>query len=98
MRIAPVALALLCAAVLFTGLGRIGFVDDREARDAEVARELIQRREVLTPLYAHEPRFEKPVLAYVPDALGRWLTPGSPLASRRLRAAAAVALVLLTAS
>jgi 4-amino-4-deoxy-L-arabinose transferase-like glycosyltransferase len=58
---------------------------------------LIQRREVLAPLYANEPRFEKPVLAYPLDALGAWLTPGSPLTSRRLRAVAAVALVLLTA-
>jgi 4-amino-4-deoxy-L-arabinose transferase-like glycosyltransferase len=97
MRIAPVALASLCAVVLFTGLGRIGFVDDREARDAEVARELLERREVFVPLYAHEPRFEKPVLAYSFDVLGCWLTPGSPRASRRLRAVAAVALVLLTA-
>src|SRR2546426_330214 len=38
MRFAPLALAILCAAVLFTGLSQIGFVDEREARDAEVAR------------------------------------------------------------
>lgn len=98
MRFAPLALAVLCAAVLFTGLERIGYVDEREARDAEVARELIERREVLTPLYAREPHLEKPVLGYVFEALGRWLAPGSPLASRTVRAIAALALVLLTGS
>src|SRR5262245_31628716 len=98
MRFAPLALALLCAAVLFTGLGRIGFIDEREARDAEVARELIQRHEVLTPLYAREPRFEKPVLGYALEAVGRWLGPQSARAARIARAIAVVALVLLTAS
>ena len=98
MRFAPLALALLCAAVLFSGLSRIGFVDEREARDAEVARELIQRREVLTPLYAHEPLFEKPVLGYALDVLGRWLDPRTARASRLVRAFATLGLVLLTAS
>jgi 4-amino-4-deoxy-L-arabinose transferase-like glycosyltransferase len=98
MRFAPLALAALCAAVLFTGLGRIGFIDEREARDAEIARELIDHREVLTPLYAREPRFEKPVLGYALEAVGHWLSPTSPRAARVARAIAAVALALLTAS
>jgi 4-amino-4-deoxy-L-arabinose transferase-like glycosyltransferase len=98
MRFAPFALALLCAAVLFTGFSRIGFIDEREARDAQVARELIQRHEVLTPLYAREPLFEKPVLGYALEVLGRWLDSRTARASRLVRACAALALVLLTAS
>ncbi|MBI1796192.1 MAG: hypothetical protein HYR74_03980 [Candidatus Eisenbacteria bacterium] len=98
MRFAPLALAVLCAAVLFTGLGHVGFTDEGEARDNEVARELIERREVLTPLDAHEPRFEKPVLGYALEALGRWMSPTSAGPARAVRAIAALALVLLTGS
>jgi 4-amino-4-deoxy-L-arabinose transferase-like glycosyltransferase len=101
MRLAPLLLVLSCAAVLFTGLDRIGFTDWREARDARVARELIARREVLTPLLGQDPLFEKPVLAYAPEAAAALLSPGepgSPLRSRLWRAAIAVALALLTFS
>ncbi len=101
MRFAPLVLATACILVLFLGLDRVGFTDAREARDARVARELIRRREVLTPLLGVEPHFEKPVLAYVPEVLAHLAppaTPVSPLRSRLLRAVAAVALILLTAS
>ncbi len=98
MRFAPLVLALLCVLVLFTGLDRTGFLDWREARDAQVARELIGRREPLTPLFGHEPWFEKPVVGYAPDALASLLGSRSPVRSRQLRALAALALVLLTAS
>ena len=43
-RFAPVLLATLCVAVLFTGLDRVGWLDTREARDAQVAREMLRRR------------------------------------------------------
>src|SRR5262245_15003891 len=98
MRFAPLALAVLCAVVLFSGLSGVGFVDEREARDTVVARELLRYHEVLTPLYAREPLFDKPVLGYALDALGRWLDPRTPQGSRAVRAAAALGLVLLTAS
>ncbi len=99
MRLAPVVLLVACVLVLFTGLRQPGFTDIREARDAVVARELLERREVITPLLGHEALFEKPSLAYVPDALAAWFTtgdPGSPLRIRLARAALALALVLLT--
>ena len=98
MRLAPVLLAALCALVLFTGLGRVGFVDWREARGAVVARENFTRREVLTPLVEAEPLFEKPLIGYALDLLAQWRSPGSASASRLLRAIAAVLLLLLTAS
>ena len=98
MRLAPLVFILVCALVLFTGFDRVGLVDEREARDAEVARELISREEVLTPLVGTESWFEKPLLAYAPEALVR-LEPGSAdLNSRRLRALFAVVLLILTAS
>ena len=96
MRFAPLVLAALCLVVLFLGLDRIGFMDVREARDAEVARELIRNREVLTPLLGTEKLLEKPVIAYAPEALAVYLGGGDPVASRRWRAALAVAILLLT--
>src|SRR5262245_15005957 len=98
MRFAPLFLAVLCALVLFSGLGRVGFTDWREARGAVVARENLSRREVLTPLVDGEPLFEKPLIGYALDLLAAWRGPGSVRASRALRAVAAVTLLLLTAS
>ena len=98
MRFAPLFLAALCALVLFSGLGRVGFMDWREARGALVARELVTRREALTPLLNTQPWFEKPMASYALDVLAEWRHPGSPSTSRILRAIAAIALLLLTAS
>lgn len=98
MRPAPLVLAVLCLAVLFAGAGRIGFTDDREARDVAVAREMIARREVLTPVFAGEALFEKPVLAYAPEVVVALFGDDSPLHSRQMRAGLAVVLLLLTAS
>lgn len=96
MRPAPFVLATLCVLVLFLGLDRVGVIDEREARDAQVVRESIQRREVLTPLYGAQPLYEKPAPAYALEALAYWTEPDSPVRSRRLRASLAVLLVLIT--
>ena len=98
MRLAPVVLATLCVSVLFLGLDRVGFLDWREARDAQVAREMLVHREVLTPIYGRAALFEKPVLAYAPELLARRLSPGSPLRSRQVRAVFALFLLVGTAS
>src|SRR6185436_7617265 len=98
MRFAPAVLAVLAFAVLFTALDRLPFVDQREARDAVVAREMVQRREPLTPLLGAEPWFEKPVPAYVPDALLARSGDEMPVRSRQVRAVAMVLLLLLVAS
>ena len=97
-RFAPVLLATLCVAVLFTGLDRVGWLDTREARDAQVAREMLRRREALTPIYGHAALFEKPVLAYAPEVVVRTLAGDSPQRSRQLRALFAVFLLLGIAS
>lgn len=101
MRFAPLVLAALCVAVLCTGFHLVGFTDYREARDAEVAREMILEREPLTPIFGRTAWFEKPILAYAPEVLVRTLSPGSPgspARSREMRALLMIALVLLTAS
>ena len=101
MRFAAPALAVLCALVLFTALDRVGFTDEREARDARVARDCVKHREFLTPQAGGDPVFEKPMLAYVPDVVALSLsrspaTRNTPLRSRQVRALGALALVLLT--
>jgi 4-amino-4-deoxy-L-arabinose transferase-like glycosyltransferase len=97
MRFAPFVLAALCVLVLFLGLDRVGVLDEREARDAQVARELMRRHEVLTPLYGAQPLYEKPTPAYALEALADWRRdPASPLRSRQVRAVLAVLLVLIT--
>jgi 4-amino-4-deoxy-L-arabinose transferase-like glycosyltransferase len=98
MRFAGLALAAICALTLFTGLDRVGVLDWREARDAQVAREMIARHEVLTPLYGYEPLLEKPAPAYAPEALVQLATSGEPATSRRLRAVYAIVLIVLTGS
>ena len=67
-RWAPLVLLVLAAAVLFTGLDALPLTDQREARDAQVARELIARKDVLTPRLDGAAHFEKPLAAYAPEA------------------------------
>jgi 4-amino-4-deoxy-L-arabinose transferase-like glycosyltransferase len=98
MRHAPVLFAVLVAAALFLGLDTVGWLDVREARDAVVAREMVARREVLTPLLAGSPHLEKPSPAYALGALAAAAGEGAPLASRLLRALVAVVLLLVAAS
>jgi len=98
MRISLAVLAVLCGVVLFSGLGRTGFLDAREARDAQVAREIAGAREVITPILGSEPLFEKPVLAYGPEATIRVLSGSPELHSRILRAIVAALLVVVAAS
>jgi 4-amino-4-deoxy-L-arabinose transferase-like glycosyltransferase len=98
MRFAGLALAAICALTLFTGLGRVGLLDWREARDAQVAREMIARHEILTPLYGYAAHFEKPAPAYAPEALVQLTGPGAPGTARRLRAVLAIVLIVLTGS
>lgn len=98
MRFAGLALAAICALTLFTGLDRVGLLDWREARDAQVAREMIERRELLTPLYGYGPLLEKPAPAYAPEVVIQLAAKDAPLTSRRVRAVAAIVLIVLTGS
>lgn len=105
-RLLPLALAALLALTLLPGLAAVEALDWREARDAQVTRETMQGRDLLFPVYAGEPFFEKPFAGYghemLAHALMRRLGQGAaPLtevaASRLLRAGLAAALALLVA-
>ena len=98
MRLTLALLVVVCGLVLFTGLDSTGLLDTREARDGQVAREVAATREVITPLLGTEPLFEKPILAYGPDATLRVLSSHPELYSRVLRAIVAVMLVMVVGS
>ena len=88
---------LLCAAALLPGLTGTGPFDTLEARDMEVARELIAARTgSQTPLFT-ESLLEKPPFAYTPELLAQTAAPALPLAaSRGWRIVVACLIVLLT--
>lgn len=103
----PLALAVLLAAVLLPGLAAVEALDVREARDAEVMHEVTGGREWLTPVFARDPFFEKPLFAYATELAARHaLRRAVPelarsatniAASRAVRAAIAAALALVVA-
>jgi len=107
-RLLPLVLLALLAITLLPGLASVDAVDWREARDAAVTRSTMQSMEWVSPLYANEPWFEKPLLGYTHEMIAtrllRRLVPGAPseltdvAVSRAVRAALAAALALLTAS
>jgi 4-amino-4-deoxy-L-arabinose transferase-like glycosyltransferase len=106
-RLLPFALAGLLGLTLLPGLAAIEAIDVREARDAEVTRESTLGKEWVTPLFAHEPFFDKPLFGYAPDVLAqrlvRRLLPGRSAtgtdagASRAVRVALAALLAALVA-
>ncbi|MDR2180191.1 MAG: glycosyltransferase family 39 protein [Synergistaceae bacterium] len=59
--------AFLMAAVFFFGLGSYGLIDPDEGRYAEIAREMLETRDFVTPRLNYVKYFEKPALHY-------WLT------------------------
>jgi 4-amino-4-deoxy-L-arabinose transferase-like glycosyltransferase len=59
-----IALLILCAAVNFFGLGKLPFLGPDEPRYAEVAREMYQARDWISPTLGGISWFEKPVLTY----------------------------------
>lgn len=60
----PAALALLCALLFFTGLGYRGLWETDEARYAEIAREMVESGDWVTPRLNYVKYFEKPALTH----------------------------------
>lgn len=53
-----------CAFLFFYGLGTFGFTGADEPRYAQIAREMLQRHDLVTPVLYGKPWLEKPVLFY----------------------------------
>jgi 4-amino-4-deoxy-L-arabinose transferase-like glycosyltransferase len=59
-----VVLAVVCGFLFFYGLGAFGLVGADEPRYAQVAREMLDRHDWITPTLGQQPWLEKPVLLY----------------------------------
>jgi 4-amino-4-deoxy-L-arabinose transferase-like glycosyltransferase len=59
-----VLLAGFCAFLFFYGLGQFGLVGADEPRYAQVAREMLERHDWITPILGGQPWLEKPPLYY----------------------------------
>ena len=70
-RLLPFALVALLALTLLPGLAAVNALDEREARDLVTAYESTDHRDWLSPVYGHEPYFEKPLPGYAPEVLAR---------------------------
>ncbi|MFI4946476.1 MAG: hypothetical protein ACHP85_24575, partial [Burkholderiales bacterium] len=70
-RLLPIALAALLGLTLLPGLAAVDALDEREARDAITAYESTQGREWLSPIYGHEPFFEKPLAGLALEVVAR---------------------------
>src|SRR5258708_8798829 len=57
-------LAGFCAFLFFYGLGRFGLIGADEPRYAQVAREMLERHDWITPMLGGQPCLEKPPLYY----------------------------------
>src|SRR6266446_6625733 len=57
-------LAGFCAFLFFYGLGQVGLIGADEPRYAQVAREMLERRDWITPVLGGRPWLEKPPLYY----------------------------------
>ena len=57
-------LAGFCAFLFFYGLGQFGLIGADEPRYAQVAREMLLRRDWITPVLGGQPWLEKPPLYY----------------------------------
>ncbi len=76
------ALVVLCAGLLFYGLGWLPVIGPDEPRYAEVAREMYSSGDWITPRLGGLPWFEKPVLTYWLSAAGYTLFGVSEFSAR----------------
>lgn len=87
-------LAGFCAFLFFYGLGQFGLIGADEPRYAQVAREMLERHDCITPVLGGEPWLEKPPLYYWQAMLAYKLFGVSDWAARLPSAIDATFLVL----
>jgi 4-amino-4-deoxy-L-arabinose transferase-like glycosyltransferase len=84
-----------CAFLFFYGLGSFGLIGADEPRYAQVAREMLARREWITPLLGGRPWLEKPPLYYWQAMLAYSVLGVSDVAARVPSALDATVLVII---
>jgi 4-amino-4-deoxy-L-arabinose transferase-like glycosyltransferase len=87
-------LAGFCAFLFFYGIGQFGLIGADEPRYAQVAREMLERRDWITPVLGGRPWLEKPPLYYWQAMLAYSIFGVSDWASRIPSAVDATLLVL----
>src|SRR6202165_4092964 len=87
-------ISVLCAFFFFYGLGPFGLVGADEPRYAQVAREMLERRDWITPTLGGKPWLEKPPLYYWQAMLAYTVFGVSDWAARLPAAVDATLLVL----
>ena len=97
MRLVPLGVAVVAATLFFAGLGAGPFVDPPEGFHTEIAREMLARRDFITPRLNAVRYFDKPPLLYWLISLSSAVAGPTPFAARLWSALAAVGVASLTA-
>ncbi len=98
VRLIPLGVALVAAALYFVGLGDAPFLDPPEGFHAEIAREMAADGDVVTPRLNGVRYFDKPPLLYWLMATGFSVAGVSPLTARVWLALSAVGCAAVTAA
>ena len=97
MRLVPIGVALVVAALVFSGLGAAPFIDPPEGFHTEIAREMLARGDFVTPRLDGVRYFDKPPLLYWLIALSSLPAGPTPFAARFWSALATVGVAGVTA-
>ena len=97
MRLVPFGVAVVAAALFFSGLGAAPFVDPPEGFHTEIAREMLARGDFVTPRLDGVRYFDKPPLLYWLISLSSLPAGPTPFAARFWSALAAVGVAGVTA-
>jgi 4-amino-4-deoxy-L-arabinose transferase-like glycosyltransferase len=97
VRLVPLGVAVVAAALFLSGLGAGPFVDPPEGFHTEIAREMLVRRDFVTPRLNTVRYFDKPPLLYWLIALSSAVAGPTPFAARMWSALAAVGVAGATA-
>jgi 4-amino-4-deoxy-L-arabinose transferase-like glycosyltransferase len=97
VRLVPLGVAVVAAALFFSGLGAAPFIDPPEGFHTEIAREMLARGDFATPRLNAVRYFDKPPLLYWLMSLSSAVAGPTPFAARFWSALAAVGVAGVTA-
>jgi 4-amino-4-deoxy-L-arabinose transferase-like glycosyltransferase len=97
VRLVPFGVAVVAAALFFSGLGAAPFIDPPEGFHTEIAREMLLSGDFVTPRLDAVRYFDKPPLLYWLISISSWPAGPTPFAARFWSALAAVGVAGVTA-